>query len=98
MYLQAQIETGMPYLGFKDAINEKNNQKNLGTIQSSNLCHEICEYTSKDEIAVCNLASIALPKFLEPGQDNKLEFNYEKFHDVVKQVIKNLNKIIDYKH
>ena len=113
-FLQAQIETGLPYLGFKDAINEKNNQKNLGTIQSSNLCHEICEYTSKDEIAVCNLASIALPKYLEENKewggskdsskdsikdsikDNKLVFNFELLRDVVKQIVKNLNKVIDY--
>ena len=98
LYLQAQIETGMPYLGFKDSINEKNNQKNLGTIQSSNLCHEICEFTSKEEIAVCNLASIALPKFIEANKDGILEFNYEKLRDVVKQVVKNLNKVIDYNY
>lgn len=106
LFLQSQIETGIPYLGFKDAINEKNNQKNLGTIQSSNLCHEICEFTSKDEIAVCNLASIALPKFLETNKNNNLngtpesnlEFNYEKMRDVVKQVIKNLNKVINYNY
>ena len=97
-FLQAQIETGLPYLGFKDAINEKNNQKNLGTIQCSNLCHEICEYTSKDEIAVCNLASIALPKYLEHDKDGKLYYNYEKLRDVVKQVVKNLNKVIDYNY
>ena len=95
LFLQAQIETGMPYLGFKDAINEKNNQKNLGTIQCSNLCHEICEFTSKEEIAVCNLASIALPKFVEI-KDGRPEFNYEKLRDVTKQVVKNLNKVIDY--
>lgn len=98
MFLQAQIETGMPYLGFKDAINEKNNQKNLGTIQSSNLCHEICEYTSKDEIAVCNLASVALPKFVEKDGDGKLSYNFEKLREVVKQVVKNLNKVIDYNY
>ena len=99
MFLQAQIETGMPYLGFKDAINEKNNQKNLGTIQSSNLCHEICEYTSKDEIAVCNLASVALPKFVEKdAADGKLSYNFEKLREVVKQVVKNLNKVIDYNY
>jgi ribonucleoside-diphosphate reductase alpha chain len=98
LFLQAQIETGMPYLGFKDAINEKNNQKNLGTIQSSNLCHEICEFTSKDEIAVCNLASIALPKYLETNKDGHLEFNYEKLRDVTKQVVKNLNKVINYNY
>jgi ribonucleoside-diphosphate reductase alpha chain len=100
MYLQAQIETGMPYIGFKDSINEKNNQKNLGTIQCSNLCHEICEYTSKDEIAVCNLASIALPKFVEKDSsaDGKIVYNYEKLREVVKQVVKNLNKVIDYNY
>lgn len=98
MFLQAQIETGMPYLGFKDAINEKNNQKNLGVIQSSNLCHEICEYTSKDEIAVCNLASIALPKFVEKDAEGKISYNFEKLREVVKQVVKNLNKVIDYNY
>jgi ribonucleoside-diphosphate reductase alpha chain len=98
LFLQAQIETGMPYLGFKDAINEKNNQKNLGTIQSSNLCHEICEFTSKDEIAVCNLASIALPKYIETNKDGHLEFNYEKLREVTKQAVKNLNKVIDYNY
>ena len=65
--LESQIENGMPYIGYKDAVNRKSNQKNLGTIQSSNLCHEICEYTSPDEIAVCCLVSVALPKFLEPS-------------------------------
>jgi ribonucleotide reductase alpha subunit len=99
MFLQAQIETGMPYLGFKDAINEKNNQKNLGTIQCSNLCHEICEYTSRDEIAVCNLASIALPKFVEKdAADGKMIYNFEKLREVAKQVVKNLNKVIDYNY
>ena len=95
--LNTQIETGMPYIGYKDAVNTKNNQKNLGTIQCSNLCIEICEYTSRDEIAVCNLASIALPKFLE-SKDGKYVFNYEKLREVVKQVVKNLNKIIDYNY
>ena len=93
--LTAQIETGTPYIGFKDAVNIKNNQKNLGTIQSSNLCHEICEYTSREEIAVCNLASIALPKYVE-NKDGVMTFNYEKLREMTKQVVKNLNKIIDY--
>jgi ribonucleotide reductase alpha subunit len=93
--LNTQIETGMPYIGYKDAINTKNNQKNLGTIQSSNLCHEICEYTSRDEIAVCNLASLALPKFIEV-KDGARFYNYEKLREVVKLVIRNLNKIINY--
>jgi ribonucleoside-diphosphate reductase alpha chain len=99
--LTSQMETGTPYIGFKDAVNIKNNQKNLGTIQSSNLCHEICEYTSRDEIAVCNLASIPIAKFLEHKDGNKdgpLTFNYEKLREVVKQVVKNLNKVIDYNY
>ena len=96
--LTSQMETGTPYIGFKDAVNIKNNQKNLGTIQSSNLCHEICEYTSRDEIAVCNLASIALPKMLETNKDGVLFFNYEKLREVVKQIVKNINKIIDYNY
>lgn len=109
--LTAQMETGTPYIGFKDAVNIKNNQKNLGTIQCSNLCHEICEYTSKDEIAVCNLASVALPKYIEyeitkeickeSGKEitiSKPFFNFEKMREVVKQIVKNLNKIIDYNY
>ena len=103
--LTAQMETGTPYIGFKDAVNIKNNQKNLGTIQCSNLCHEICEYTSPEEIAVCNLASIALPKYIEYSKEIckdtgkeiiKPYFNFEKMRDIVKQIVKNLNKIIDY--
>jgi len=96
--LTSQMETGMPYICYKDAINIKNNQKNLGTIQSSNLCSEICEYTSRDEIAVCNLASIALPKMLEINKDGVLFFNFEKLREVVKQIVKNINKIIDYNY
>lgn len=88
--MEAQIETGNPYMLFKDACNEKSNQKNLGTIRSSNLCTEIVEYTSPDEIAVCNLASIALPKFVEDG-----EFDHKKLYDITYQITKNLNKIID---
>jgi ribonucleoside-diphosphate reductase alpha chain len=88
--LESQIETGTPYMLYKDACNRKSNQKNLGTIRSSNLCTEILEYTSKDEIAVCNLASIALPMFVV---DNK--FDHKKLFDVTKRVTKNLNKVID---
>jgi ribonucleoside-diphosphate reductase alpha chain len=103
--LTAQMETGTPYIGFKDAVNIKNNQKNLGTIQCSNLCHEICEYTSRDEIAVCNLASVALPKYIDYTKEickdtgkeiNVPYFNFEKMREIVKQIVKNLNKIIDY--
>ena len=88
--LESQIETGTPYMLYKDACNEKSNQKNLGTIRSSNLCTEILEYTSKDEVAVCNLASLALPKFVIDG-----EFDHQKLFDITYVATKNLNKIID---
>jgi len=88
--LDAQIETGTPYLLYKDAANRKSNQQNLGTIKSSNLCTEIIEYTSKDEVAVCNLASIALPRFVNEGK-----FDFDALYEVTYQVTKNLNKIID---
>ena len=88
--LQSQIETGTPYMLYKDAANSKSNQQNLGTIKSSNLCTEIMEYTSPDEVAVCNLASLALPRFVVDGR-----FDHEKLYEVTYQVTKNLNKIID---
>jgi ribonucleoside-diphosphate reductase alpha chain len=88
--LESQIETGTPYMLYKDAANRKSNQKNLGTIRSSNLCTEIMEYTSRDEIAVCNLASISLPMFVENGQ-----FNHDLLFSVTKRVTRNLNKVID---
>jgi ribonucleoside-diphosphate reductase alpha chain len=88
--LESQIETGTPYMLYKDAANRKSNQKNLGTIRSSNLCTEIMEYTSADEIAVCNLASISLPMFVENGA-----FNHELLYNVTKRVTRNLNKVID---
>jgi ribonucleotide reductase alpha subunit len=90
--LDAQMETGTPYLLFKDAANKKSNQKNLGTIKSSNLCCEIIEYSDDNETAVCNLASIALPTFVDPT--TKI-FNYSKLHYVTKVVTSNLNKVID---
>lgn len=89
--LEAQIETGTPYMLYKDAANKKSNQKNLGTIKSSNLCTEIMEFTSPDEVAVCNLASIALPKFVT--DDGK--FDHQKLYDITKVVTRNLNKVID---
>ena len=92
--LDAQMETGMPYLCYKDAANEKTNQKNVGVIKSSNLCSEIMEYSDAEETAVCNLASIGLPTFIRTEGDQKV-FDYEKLHDVAKVVTKNLNKIID---
>lgn len=88
--LESQIETGTPYMLYKDAANRKSNQKNLGTIRSSNLCTEILEYTAPDEVAVCNLASISLPMFIEDGK-----FNHELLFDVTKRVTRNLNKVID---
>ena len=88
--LESQIETGLPYMLYKDAANRKSNQKNLGTIRSSNLCTEIMEYTSEDEIAVCNLASISLPMFVENGK-----FNHEFLYQVTQRITRNLNKVID---
>ncbi len=88
--LESQIETGTPYMLFKDSANRKSNQQNLGTIKSSNLCTEIMEYTAPDEVAVCNLASIALPKFVEKGR-----FNHQKLFEVTLEVTRNLNRVID---
>jgi ribonucleoside-diphosphate reductase alpha subunit len=90
--LKSQTETGTPYMLYKDACNAKSNQKNLGVIKSSNLCTEILEYTDKDETSVCNLASIALPKYV--NKETKT-FDYDKLHEVVKTVTKNLNRVID---
>jgi ribonucleoside-diphosphate reductase alpha subunit len=90
--LKSQTETGTPYMLYKDACNKKSNQKNLGVIKSSNLCTEIIEYTDKDETSVCNLASIALPKYV--NKETKT-FDYAKLHEVTKTVTKNLNRVID---
>ncbi len=88
--LESQIETGTPYMLYKDAANRKSNQQNLGTIRSSNLCTEILEYTSPDEVAVCNLASIALPMFVKNGK-----FDHKELYKITKRVTKNLNRVID---
>ncbi len=88
--IESQIETGSPFMLYKDAANEKSNQKNLGTIKSSNLCTEIIQYTSEKEVAVCNLASIALPKFVRDGK-----FDFQGLYDVTYQVTVNLNRVID---
>jgi ribonucleoside-diphosphate reductase alpha chain len=88
--LESQVETGTPYMLFKDAANRKSNQQNLGTIRSSNLCTEIMEYTSKDEVAVCNLASISLARFVENGV-----FDFQRLYEITKVATKNLNKVID---
>ena len=92
--LESQIETGTPYILYKDACNQKSNQKNLGTIKSSNLCCEIIEYSDKDESAVCNLASIGLPRYINEV-DGKNELDYQKLGEMVKQIVKNLNRVID---
>ena len=89
--LESQIETGTPYMLYKDAANSKSNQQNLGTIKSSNLCTEIIEYTAPDEIAVCNLASLALPKYVTEEKT----FDHNKLFEVTYQATLNLNKIID---
>jgi ribonucleotide reductase alpha subunit len=89
--LKSQSETGTPYMLYKDACNSKSNQKNLGTIKSSNLCTEILEWTDKDETAVCNLGSLALPKFVEPDGT----FNYQKLHKATRTLTYNLNRVID---
>ena len=88
--LDSQVETGTPYMLYKDAANAKSNQKNLGTIRSSNLCTEIMEYTAPDEVAVCNLASVALPKFVKEGK-----YDHDRLFEVVYQMTINLNKVID---
>jgi ribonucleoside-diphosphate reductase alpha subunit len=88
--IKSQIETGTPYMLYKDTCNARSNQQNLGTLKGSNLCGEILEYTSRDEIAVCNLASIALPEYIRNG-----EFDFEELHRVTKVITKNLNKVID---
>ena len=92
--LETQIETGVPYLLYKDACNSKSNQQNLGTIKSSNLCCEIVEYTDADSIAVCNLASICLPTFIKQLNDKPI-FDFQKLHDISMVLTKNLNKVID---
>lgn len=89
--LESQIETGTPYILYKDAANKKSNQKNLGTIRSSNLCTEILEYTSKDEVAVCNLGSISLPKFVNEDRS----FDFDALGQITRVLTRNLNKIID---
>jgi ribonucleoside-diphosphate reductase subunit M1 len=93
--LEAQTETGNPFMLYKDACNRKSNQKNLGTIRSSNLCTEIIEYSAPDEVAVCNLASMALPQYVDY---NEGRYDFQKLHEVTQVVVRNLNKIIDVNH
>merc|ERR1719453_488967 len=89
--LEAQMETGTPYMLYKDHCNRKSNQQNLGIIRSSNLCTEILEYTADDEVAVCNLASLALPMFVNEDRS----YNFQKLYEVTKVATKNLNKVIN---
>jgi len=89
--IESQVETGTPYMLYKDACNRKSNQQNLGTIKCSNLCTEIVEYSSKDEVAVCNLASISLSKFVKEDRS----YDYENLEKITKLVTRNLNKVID---
>ncbi len=93
--LESQIETGTPYMLYKDAANRKSNQKNLGTIRSSNLCTEIMEYTAEDEVAVCNLASIAMPMFIAEDKNGTKFFDHDELYKVTKKVIRNLDTVID---
>jgi ribonucleoside-diphosphate reductase alpha chain len=93
--LEAQIETGNPYMLYKDSANRKSNQKNLGTIRSSNLCTEIMEYTANDEVAVCNLASIAIPMFIEEDEKGNKFFNHERLFEITKKIVRNLDTVID---
>ena len=93
--MDAQMETGTPYLLYKDACNKKSNQQNVGTIKSSNLCSEIIEYSDSNETAVCNLASIALPSFVDCRPDSTIFIDYDKLHEVTKVITYNLNRIID---
>ena len=93
-----QIESGTPYICYKDSVNRKTNQSNLGTIKSSNLCTEIMEYSDPEETAVCNLASIALPKFIIKNEDSTFSYNFEELESIVKVITKNLNNIIDYNY
>jgi ribonucleoside-diphosphate reductase alpha chain len=93
--LECQIETGVPYICYKDAANKKSNQQNIGTIKSSNLCTEVMQVSTPDEIAVCNLASICLPSYVDKNENGEAFFDYDKLHDAAKTVTKNLNKVID---
>ena len=96
--LDSQIETGTPYIGYKDAVNRKCNQKNLGTIRSSNLCIEISLYSDNNEYAVCNLASIALPKYVKYDKDNKPYFDFEHLRQISEYIIEPMNDVIDNNH
>ena len=92
--IEAQIETGQPYMLYKDSINNKSNQKNIGVIKSSNLCAEIVEYSDSNETSVCNLASIALPKFIKNTKNSK-EYDYNQLYETAKLAAKNLDRVID---
>ena len=93
--LECQIEGGTPYILYKDAVNKKTNQQNLGVIKSSNLCCEVMQYSNSEQTAVCNLASICLASYVSKKDDGIMFFDYNKLHEVTKIITKNLNKIID---
>lgn len=93
--VDSQIETGLPYMLYKDHCNGKSNQQNLGTIKCSNLCTEIIEYTSPEEVAVCNLASISLPRYIIKDLNGNTVYDFEKLMQVTRIITRNLNKIID---
>ena len=96
--MDSQIETGVPYIGYKDNVNKKCNQKNLGTIKSSNLCSEVSLYSDDKEYAVCNLASVALPKYVEYDSNNEPHFNFQKLREIAKYIVGAMNKVIDHNH
>ncbi len=93
--LEIQMESGVPYIMYKDSCNRKSNQNNLGTIKSSNLCSEIIIYTDKNNVGVCNLCSICLPKFVEEDSNGNISYNYQKLYEITRIATKNLNKVID---
>lgn len=93
--LEAQIETGQPYMTYKDSVNEKSNQKNIGTIRSSNLCNEICLYSDDKEYAVCNLESVALPMFVKRDENGKPSFDHQHLYEITKSTILSMNRVID---
>jgi len=93
--LTSQVETGMPYLLYKDSANAKSNQQNLGTIKSSNLCTEIIEYTSPDEVAVCNLGSLALPQYLKRDAEGTYSFDFQDLEEHTRRLTRNLDRVID---
>ncbi len=96
--VESEIETGGPYMLYKDSCNRKSNQQNLGTIQGSNLCTEVIQYSSPDEVAVCNLASVSLKEFVVRSEQSSSYYNHELLHDAIAVMVRNLNQVIDRTH